>query len=228
MSIETVMQIGLLLLSFTSVSALLVTKFNKKFEDGIAVAPLLIILILYLFSLVGLLEIGLYLSYVLIIACYGLAIYSFVRSSEKASLLKNFFTPAALVFFLSAIIIFIMCRNNVVLWWDELRLWGAYPKVMFHEDALPLFLQNRMWEDMAEYPPGMQLLQYFGLKFSFSFHESVLYIVYYWFMLTLLVPIISFIKKKESASGYHWGSPSYIVAILILQSRFYHRSGSVL
>jgi len=220
-SLGVFIQLLFLFLSFISAAVLLVTKFKKKFEDGIVIAPLALILVLYIFSLFGLLKIGLYICCLLLLICYVISIYSFITSNEKVKILKNFFTPTAIIFFVGTFIVLILCKNNLVLWWDELRLWGVQPKIMYYTNMLPYCSKDLLWFGAATYPPGIALLQYFGLKFSGIFNEPILYIVYYWFVMCLLVPIFSKIRRNKIIT-----TTIGVFVILLLPYLFYNTAST--
>jgi hypothetical protein len=76
---------------------------------------------------------------------------------------------------------------------DELRLWGAYPKVMYYSDALPQFSRQMF---SYNYPPGIMLIQYFFLSLKSTFRDYTLYLVYYSFYLALICPAFARVKKS--------------------------------
>jgi hypothetical protein len=76
---------------------------------------------------------------------------------------------------------------------DELRLWGAYPKVMFYTNALPQFSREMF---SYNYPPGISLIQYFFLALRKVFRDNTLYLIYYSFYLSLIVPAFARLKKS--------------------------------
>lgn len=50
-------------------------------------------------------------------------IYNFIKSKNKKEIVNNIFTPGFVIFVFTMFAIFFIIRNNIVLLWDELRLW---------------------------------------------------------------------------------------------------------
>lgn len=81
----------------------------------------------------------------------------------------------------------------------ELRLWGAYPKILYYSDTLQLGANSQVMDIMQSYNPGMPLFQYFFLKTAGIFKESYLYLAYSLLGLSLLLPITKKLTWKKLA-----------------------------
>ena len=80
---------------------------------------------------------------------------------QRKEILKNLFTPGLLIYSLCFILIYFITRNNDVLLWDELRLWGAYPKILFYDGSLQLDGDAQLINIMRSYNPGMPLFLFY-------------------------------------------------------------------
>ena len=107
------------------------TLFKKRYEETLPLTIMLIPIILYIFYIFNILTIGFFIIIVAIIGMYGCFIYKFLKKSkeERQEILKNIFTPGLLVFVIVFLAIYFITSKNEVLLCDELRLWGAYPKI---------------------------------------------------------------------------------------------------
>ena len=79
----------------------------------------------------------------------------------------------------------------------SLRLWGAYPKILYLTQTLQLGKDALLYPSMQSYPPGMALLCYFMTSFSPEFSESTLYVTYGFFGLCLLFPLLGDVQWKD-------------------------------
>ncbi len=170
------------------------TLFKKRYEETLPLTIMLIPIILYIFYIFNILTIGFYIIIVAIIGMYGCFIYKFLKKSkeERQEILKNIFTPGLLVFVIVFLAIYFITSKNEVLLCDELRLWGAYPKILFYDGSLQLGANATLPEIMQSYEPGMPLFQYFYEKCFGIFTESGLFLAY---ALVGLAPLIAISKK---------------------------------
>ena len=189
-----------------SIGSVLVSFKGKKYEEGIPITIATIITVLYSFYIFNMLKIGYYSIVLTIITLYGYAFYKFIKSDKKKTIIKNIFSPGFVIFILSLFIIYIITRNNMVLLWDELRLWGAYPKVLFYSEKLQLGSSSQLMNSMESYEPGMPLFQYFFCKTNFRFIERDLFISYAIVGLSIFMPLCKKIEWKK------W----YLIPIMVL------------
>lgn len=187
----------LILLSVTFFTSIY---YNRRSLDLLPLTIFAITFILYVFYIINLLRVGFYLIIISAIMLWGLGIYKIVKE-KNIKLLKNFFSPGLFILILAILIIYFVTIDNNVLLWDELILWGAYPKILFYEEKLQLGNSALLWEAMQHYPPGMPLFQYFFMKCCNSFNPAFLYFCYSIVGLSLFTPFLNKVKSKKIYIG---------------------------
>ncbi len=182
--------------------------YGKRYEEILPITMMSSILILYLFYIFNILFIGLYLIWAIMLCMYIYFGYKFIKEDkkERKQILKNIFTPAFVIFILCFIIIAILTYNRRALLWDELRLWAAYPKILYYDGDKATLLNI-----MQSYEPGMPLFQYFFTKTAGVFKESYLFLSYAILGLAVFMPIL---KKLEWKKWYL--IPIFIFILIML------------
>lgn len=180
-----------------SIGGVLVAFKGRKYEEGLPITIGTIIISLYIFYIFNILKIGYYVIIAIILALYLLSIYRFIKSSDKKAVLKNVFSPGFFIFVFSVLGVYFIVKDNTVLLWDELRLWGAYPKILFYNDKIQLGNNSQLMPVMQCYEPGMPLFQYFFSKTTFRFLERDLFISYFIFALSIFLPLCKKIEWKR-------------------------------
>lgn len=191
--------------------------YKKRFEEIIPFVVIGIMLFLYVFYIFNILNIGFYFLILIIIVNYLLFCYRIFKStsSEKKEIFKYIFTPGFIVFLFGFIILYILTFNNKVLLWDELRLWGAYPKLLFYDEILQLGDSSSLLPQMRSYNPGMPLFMYFILKIFGEFKENLLFFGYSLVGYSILIPITKNLKWSD------WLKiPFYLIGLLLLPLMF--------
>ncbi len=168
---------------------------NKRYEEMMPMSVMIIIFILFIFYMLNIPLIGFYLihfiNYILLI----MSARKFYRDKDKRKeYIGNFFTPGLLIFGIVVFLIYLATKGNYVMLFDELRMWGAYPKSIFITNKL-MIGENLFFS--TEYYPGMPLFQYFFARNYGSFVEAHLYISYGIAVLSLLIPITKKITWKK-------------------------------
>jgi hypothetical protein len=191
---------------------------RKPFVFGIPMSFFLIVALMYPFSIMNMLEIGLYTCILIIIAIYAISGYYFYKSHEKKQILTEFISTGCIIFYTSFFILFLLVRNNVIMHYDELRLWGAYPKIMFYKKLLPQFTGDLFYfpgvaSQMDSYPPGIMLVQYLFLSFNKVFEDYILFFGYYIFYCSLLA--VAFERMKRTITSIIIGIVVIFVFIIV-------------
>lgn len=106
--------------------------------------------------------------------CYIFFLYKFIKSTkeERIIIIKNIFTPGAIIFIIVFCLITLITRGRYVFLWDELRLWGAYPKILYYDGSLQLGENIQLMPKMQSYEPAMPLFQFLFAKSAGIFTES--------------------------------------------------------
>ena len=188
--------------------------YNKRFEETFAITLGGIIVFLYLFYILNLLVLGYYLLLTIILGLGIYSIYRFIKADNKKEILSNYFTPGFLIYTICFIVIYILVNNRVVLFWDELRLWGAYPKILYYDGSLQLGDGSKLIGMMQSYEPGMPLFQFFFTKTAFAFKESYLFLSYGLLCLSTMLPMTKKLSFKK------WYLIPVFVLILLLVPLF--------
>lgn len=203
----------LCLSSFSCLGAL----YKKKFEEIIPITVIGIMLFLYVFYILDILSIGFVSLSVIIFISYILFCYKLFKSNnnEKKEIFNYIFTPGFVVFLLGFIILYVLTLDNKVLLWDELRLWGAYPKLLFYDEILQLGDTSRLLPQMRSYNPGMSLFMYYVLKVFGNFKENLLFFGYSLVGYSILIPITKNLKWCD------WLKlPFYLIGLLLIPLMF--------
>lgn len=187
----------ILLFIFIISGSVFLSLFDKKFQNTIPVTTCFIVVYLYLFYIFNLLNAGIITLCIFIVFLYGFFIYKFLVSKDKSSILNNIFTPGFLVFTICFILIYFITKDSLIYLWDELRLWGAYPKLLYFDSNIQLGIYSKLLNSMQSYEPGMPLFQVFLSKLLFRFKESDLFFSYCIFVLSLLCPMTNKLTWKK-------------------------------
>ncbi|MGL5406656.1 MAG: hypothetical protein ACRDAX_07750 [Propionibacteriaceae bacterium] len=152
-------------------------------------------------ALIPYLYIG-YLLGVLHLFCYALlaapilAVWLYVKKKDARLLVWKTF-PQALAYGVSIAFILVATRHSHVALWDELRLWGAYPKILHSSNnSLQLGSDALLVGAMQPYTPGLPLFLYFIQAFG-KFSENLLYFGYCAFCSAMLAPLIKGVSLKR-------------------------------
>lgn len=173
--------------------------YNKKFEETLPITVMSSMIFLYIFYIFNKLFLGLYILWAVMLLCYLFFIYKFIKSTKdiRKNVLKNIFTPGLLIFIIVFCAITIITRGRFVLLWDELRLWGAYPKILYYDGSLQLGNNIQLMSKMQSYEPGVPLFQFLFAKSAGYFAESNLFLAYALLGVTIFLPITKKITWKK-------------------------------
>ncbi len=194
-------------------------KFNKNFVEMLPVVIGLIITVLYLFYCIDMLLAGFYIIITFFFGAVISIIFWLKTKNRRNSLAKVLFRPCVLIWLLSLILIYIITKDNIVSLWDELRLWGAYPKILFYTGKFQLSSDSLMFTGMRSYIPGISLWAYFFEKCSFNFRESTLFFSYGVYASSLLAAGFSELKWKE-----YYKIPIAVIIIFLIPALCYNSS----
>lgn len=174
-------------------AAMISLKFNKRIEETLSMWIFVIIIILYLFAMLGLLEIGVYTVVVIglisaIFCCYN--IYS-----NRKKFVENVLTPGFVIFAVFFVIAWWAQRGRMLTSWDEFSHWGTVVKNMYIFDALGNHPEATT--TFRGYPPATALFEYFWVKLSGQFTEGNLYRAMNILYFSLMMPIFINVKHKN-------------------------------
>jgi|GEM_PF-3104364 len=208
----------ILFIIIISTGSVLGALYNKKYEEVLPLTIMSIIVFLYLFYINDLLNIGFYVMNSIIILIYIYVLYKCILNKDYKKYVKNLITPGTFIFLLLIAIFYIICRNNFVQLWDELRVWGTLPKLLFQNGRLQLGEEVMFYPDFQSYFPGMSIFQYVFLKLGTSFKENIIFLAYYIFGGVILLSMLPKINFKKQIMLI----PIFAFIILILPLTFYN------
>lgn len=196
--IQSIIHLFFALLAICSGSAI-GSIYNKKFEESIPITVMGSIIFLYVFYIFNHLFMGLYILWGIMLFCYIFFLYKFIKSTkeERISIIKNIFTPGAIIFITVFCLITLITRGRYVFLWDELRLWGAYPKILYYDGSLQLGENIQLMPKMQSYEPGMPLFQFLFAKSAGIFTESNLFLAYGILGAIVFIPLTKKITWKK-------------------------------
>lgn len=188
----------------SSGSVLCSSLFNKKYEEIIPITCALIVLILFIFGMLNILEVGAGVVCVMAFICYIVAIIWSIKHKCVKAWLKNIFSLPFIVYVLLYFVSVYTLRGKVLHSWDEFTHWGVVVKEMVLQNDLGT---NPMADlTFSTYPPGISLFQYFLQKIYIwitgnEFSEWLLYVAFQVFSYAFLVPFIGSKIKKNVLYG---------------------------
>lgn len=190
--------------------------YKKRFEETFAVSLFSVIVALYVFYIFNILDVGFYIICLFLLLIGVFAGYKFYKDKDRRKdYLSNFFTPGFFTFLIVFLIVYFVTKNANVLLWDELRLWGAYPKILFYSGDLQLGNDVQLINIMQSYNPGMPIFQYFFMKCFGTFNEGLLFLAYAILGASVLLPMTKNISWKK-----WYLIPVYAFGILLLPLLF--------
>lgn len=181
--------------------------FKTKYEEVLPITCTSIVLVSFLFGIIGILKYSIYVILVLALILYVLAIAKIAKEKNIKEIINSTITPGFVLFLVLFLVFLIAIYGKLFDAWDEFSHWGDIVKVM---TTLDDFGTNHNSLSMFKsYPPGMSLFQYILEKLNYLFTKEVFvewfaYFSYYVFAVSFLMPLtkeLSF-KKPLLMLGY--------------------------
>lgn len=203
------------LIILITVSNAISLMWNKKKSIGLQVCCFTIIVVLYLFYIVSLLEYG----RVTLLLIGLILIISTIRKYGWRRYLHHFIDSSCFtcLFLLTIFVYFFTLENRVELW-DEMRLWAAVPKAMHRTGQLQLGSDAYIFDIMQSYPPGISLFQYFTMSFSESFNENELFVSYAVLYFVILSSLFDYQTKLSTLWRILFGTVGVLILPCIITS----------
>lgn len=183
----------------------------KKIHMSIAIPVSFngIALILYLFGLFNFLLIGVYVSIIVPIIFFALAIIK--KKITKDELLQNLSSPAIFVWILSVAFVILIFSGRLIWMGDDLNHWALVIKNIYFNDRF--CVGDNIYIYLTTYPEFNALPAYLALKLNGSFDEGILYAVNILWEIALLCPFFYNIKTKDF---FKTASALFIIILLPL------------
>lgn len=164
--------------------------FKKRIEETTIFSVLLIILILYIFGISSILNIGWY-----FICILSIVFFFFLLINYKKINTKLLFTWGLIFIVTTTIISLIIHRYRVVTVFDEFNHWFLAAKNMYTNNELYTSLNSNLFS--KDYPPVSTIFHYFWLKPSVNFNDSLVFISMNFLIFSLLAPALSIFKNNQ-------------------------------
>ena len=181
---------GMILLMLLALGFAAALAWRRRFEQTLPLVCGLIILVLYVFGLMGALRYGVFFIAAAAVACAGYTAYMLWRHPDvRAQLFSSLLTPGLLVFVLFAALLYWMNIGRLLSEWDEFTHWGLVVKNMVNLDAFGNTPGATTY--FLDYPPGSALFLYFFQAFYPTFNESYLMIAQGILSVSFLLPVFA-------------------------------------
>lgn len=177
----------IILLSF-SISVIV----EKELKYTIPFSFFSIILWMY----IGGLFLDLRLVFRMLLVCYGITVgYGIyrIRGMWKEKIKQYLYDPILLLYFLLFLIFFSFNFNRHISYIDEYRHWGTVVKAMWESHQLSFHMDYIMY---PSYPPAISLLQYTFMSLCGFYSENILFITFYLFGASLMLPFLKVTRKN--------------------------------
>ncbi len=165
-----------LLLTVSSGSFFCCARTGKRYEEILPLTCMGIVLILFLFGLLGLLKLGVYAVLALAAALYaggGYFIWRHKRKEAGGAFLAGMLTPGSVLFVCMFLAFWLLNQGRLASEWDEFSHWMDTAKIL---TTLDDFGTNpAAFASFPSYPPGMSLFQYFFQKIYLLFHPQAVF-----------------------------------------------------
>lgn len=174
--------------------------FKTKYEEVLPITCTSIVILSFLFGIIGILKYSVYVILLLAVIAYILAILKIAKEKNLKEIIDRTFTPGFVLFVVLFLVFLIAIYGKLFDAWDEFSHWGDIVKVM---STLDDFGTNPLSESMFKtYPPGMSLFQYILEKLNHLFTKQVFvewlaYFSYYTLAVSYIVPIASKLTFKK-------------------------------
>ena len=197
--------------------SVLAAALGRRAEEAMPLTAGGLIVLLYLFYAADRLAWGYWTAVVLCCGCYAGALFLIVRrgGGHRSGFLARLCTPAMAAFAFVSVCSYLLVRDYVVSLWDELRLWGAYPKILYYEGTLQLGENAALFPQMQSYFPGMALYQYALLRVFGRFSERILFWAQAMLAYSFLLPALRGLRWKRA-----YLLPLAIFALLLIPQLF--------
>lgn len=212
-------------------AALLSYLCRRMLYDTIPFAMLLSVTVMYGAYIARCLHLAIPLLLALACVLFAACVLRRVKNkSEKLRLsdLKN--NIPTLFCFLAALAFYLyMSRDQYVTYWDELRLWGAYPKCLYYDQGLQMGADSYLFAIMQSYPPAVPLFAWFVSAFAPEYIESSVFLAYSLFGLCLLIRLTSGLRVSNkwewlAVAGLIILAPALVFYFLVDDLAYYYGS----
>lgn len=182
------------------------------------------VLLLFGFGLLGMLDAGVVCLYLLSAVFYVLAAVRFARKRNLRELLGNLVTPGSVVFAVACVLLSLWNHGKVASGWDEFSHWVDIVKAML---SVGDFGTNPAAESAFQsYPPAMALFQYSLQKLfmllnpGYFFSEWRMYFSYQVFFLAVLLPVFREVTFRQPVKLLLYGGIIFLIPLMFYSNLY--------
>lgn len=181
------------------ICAMLSELLDRRLEEVLPLAACTVTLLVYGFALMGMLRVGTMAVLALCALCLPGAVALAVKRKRLGALMRRLLTPAALIYALLCVAIFVANTGKLVHTWDEFTYWADSVKVMTLQGVLPTDPATRSL--YGSYPPALPLWEYavqvVNSLLGKSFDESLLFMGYQSLMVAFFMPFFRGLRFRR-------------------------------
>lgn len=201
-----------------------VARFEKRFEEMIPISVMGMVIILYLFGLMGYLRMGMIAIYAITIALYTLSVLYLMKERRWQSFFDHILTPGAILFAVLFAGFSIWNYGRLASGWDEFTHWVDVVKAVTTIDD---FATNPAANShFQSYPPGMMLFQYSMQKVhqlvmpDARFCEWQVFFCYQVFILAVMMPFFCNVTFKQLIRLSLYGAITLLAPLLFYRNLY--------
>lgn len=180
------------LFTMSAITLMFMVCFKRKWEETVGITLIIEGLILYLFGLLGYLQMGIYV--IILFSMIAFSVSAIIINRDNLYL-RDLLSPGFWIFWLFfAIIVF----ANQNIWYgrfDEYSHWGLAVKDMFYYNSFAKHIDTTVL--LPRYVPFATLIEYFYVYFNGMYSEDIVYIAFQVIMLSFSMILFNPIRKSK-------------------------------
>ena len=195
---------------------------QKKIEETIPIAVILITLVVYIAGLFDNLSIGVrIIEFISIIATIYNTIYIVkkIKNNQIKQEIEKILTPGLFIYVVFFIIFIIINNKRIFEEDDEFSHWGLIIKNMFMYNGYGTIENSKV--KFNEYPPFTASFQYILLKLKNVYSEDLVIIAHNILYLSIIIPICKKVDFEKNFRNLILIVPAIIIIPMIFYANFY-------
>lgn len=153
-----------------------------------------VFVVLYLGYAIDKLDVTIIVMILIILMLFIMFLLSNIAKGKLTDSIKRTFSPIFVTYIVYLIVVYLLVINRPVFWDDELRFWGALPKVLWQYNGA-LQLKNGFQIFSVDYLPGIYVWAYFFEKLNMNYRDGVLFLSYAALAGAMILPAMKKLDK---------------------------------
>ena len=170
------------------------SKLKKKIDSSIIINFLCIIIILYIFGIFNLLNIGVWVISFLELILGSITIAKYIKNKQLHVLKENILTTGFIFFTIIYFVFAITTINKYLSNWDQFSYWSYAAKDMYYTNNLVITTSIGV-----QYPPMPTILEFFFMKVIGLYAQGIEAFAVQLLGFSLLLPLFEKIKNGKIA-----------------------------